>query len=71
MIINRQIIDKLTSELKDNDADFFKRVWNTNIEIYSNRLKAIGFENQEKVLDAGFGMGQWIIALSELNTNVY
>lgn len=71
MIINRQIIDKLISGLHDNDADFFKRIWGTDINIYSNRLRAIGFEKQGKILDAGFGMGQWLIALSELNEKIF
>jgi len=40
------------------------------LDYYSQRLRTIGFEGMQKVLDAGCGMGQWSIALSRLNQNV-
>ena len=60
-------IQKYARLLSGNDFDFFNRVWNTPENIYLNRLKAIGFLNKAKVLDAGFGFGQWLIPISKLN----
>jgi SAM-dependent methyltransferase len=57
--------------LSGNERDFFIRVWRTDPEIYKSRLKAIGFSNLDKVLDAGCGYGQWSASLAELNTSVY
>ncbi len=53
------------------DKQFFKRVYSTPKNIYKNRLSLIGFENKEKVLDAGCGFGQWTRILSELNDEIY
>lgn len=44
---------------------------NRKFEIYTSRLKYLGFENMGKVLDAGCGYGQWSAALSKLNQEVY
>ena len=40
------------------------------IDIYLNRLKYIGLENKDHILDAGGGAGNWSIPLSLLNKNV-
>lgn len=56
--------------LSGNDLEFFKRVWTSNLSAYEKRLKAIKFTNFDHVLDAGFGMGQWLLKLSELNARV-
>src|SRR5688572_15436202 len=64
------VIEKHAKALEGNDRGFFERVWQTPDEIYLTRLKAIGFENLEHVLDAGFGFGQWILPLSKLNRRV-
>lgn len=37
---------------------------------YLSRLKAIGFTGMESVLDVACGMGQWSMALAELNKTV-
>ena len=37
---------------------------------YKIRLGNVGFTNHNRVLDVGCGMGQWSIALSNLNTAV-
>lgn len=39
-------------------------------EYYRSRLKALGFENMDRVLDAGCGTGQWSVALASLNKRV-
>ena len=69
--LSTDILDNTSKKLSGNDADFFKRVWSQDLKKYELRLKAIGFENKEKVLDAGFGMGQWFITLGQLNKRAY
>lgn len=70
----KMIKDKVEelSELftKDVDRDFSRRVWNSDPAVYTARIKALGFENMKNVLDAGCGMGQWLYALSEINSHV-
>jgi ubiquinone/menaquinone biosynthesis C-methylase UbiE len=39
-------------------------------EYYGARLQQLGFERLDQVLDAGCGLGQWSIALAELNKHV-
>jgi SAM-dependent methyltransferase len=53
-----------------NDRAFCMRVWETDPEIYRERLRAVGFSGLGKVLDAGCGFGQWTLALAELNESV-
>lgn len=60
----------LEENLQDNDKAFFMRVWNTDSTIYKNRLKAVGFENLNHVLDAGSGFGQWASVMASMNKNV-
>ena len=71
-MIEKAILEKIAAEvnLKDNDRDFFMRVWNTDPTVYRTKLKALGFENFSHVLDAGCGFGQWTSELASLNKNV-
>lgn len=63
-----ELIKRLLSEIEtDRDKEFFKRVWSIEPEIYKNRLRAIGFEKLNSILDAGCGFGQWSVRLAELN----
>jgi SAM-dependent methyltransferase len=39
-------------------------------EFYRQRVRAIGFTSSQRVLDAGCGMGQWSLALAEVNSFV-
>tara|TARA_B110001452_G_C15238747_1_gene428915 strand:- start:5 stop:748 length:744 start_codon:yes stop_codon:yes gene_type:complete len=64
-------IKKISKELKGNDLEFFQRVWSSDLQLYSNRIKAIDFIDKSKVLDAGFGMGQWLVPLSKMNKEVH
>lgn len=62
---------KIANEyLKGNDLEFFKRVWSSSLLQYEKRIKAINFTELNHVLDAGFGMGQWLVKLGELNKRV-
>jgi len=38
---------------------------------YQERLKLLGFQDCEKILDAACGIGQWTLALASLNEFVY
>jgi ubiquinone/menaquinone biosynthesis C-methylase UbiE len=53
------------------DRDFLLRVYGRGIDFYLDRLKGIDFVDHEHVLDAGCGFGQWSLALSMLNRNVW
>ncbi len=75
-ILNASLRDEVHLQIK-NEARFFRNIWlnerdaNTNrFDKYVHRLKSIGFEGQERVLDAGCGFGQWSIALAGLNRHV-
>jgi len=67
-------IDAVISEgnynLGQNDNLFIKRIFSQGISKYTNRLLALGFSDNQQVLDAGCGFGQWTLALSTLNKNV-
>ena len=58
------------SLLHGNDLEFFKRVWSADFDLYSERLKAIGFYGKDRVLDAGCGCGQWSVVLAHNNARV-
>ena len=60
---HNDILDKLSLE-------FLERVYSKDMSVYINRLRAIGFHDLEKVLDAGCGFGQWSIGLAVLNKKV-
>lgn len=57
--------------LPANERMFAARAWNTELLIYRERLKAIGFVGLPRVLDAGCGYGQWSCALDALNRDVF
>jgi SAM-dependent methyltransferase len=63
--------ESVINQLSPSDLEFFQRIWRTDVAVYQNRLKAIGFEKCDNVLDAGCGFGQWSIALSSLNNFIY
>lgn len=71
LIMNQQVIDRIKLRFEGNNKYFFDRVWSTPSDVYLTRVKAIGFEGKQNVLDAGFGMGQWLPALAALNKNVF
>lgn len=66
----KEFLNKVSADLAGNDKHFFNRVWNSDQEKYRKRLESIGFNNMEMVLDAGFGMGQWMFQLSKVNKEV-
>lgn len=69
--VKPEFIETLSTDLaSENERNFFKRVWQTNPDIYKKRLKALGFEGMENTLDAGSGFGQWSLPLAELNKRV-
>jgi ubiquinone/menaquinone biosynthesis C-methylase UbiE len=66
----QRAIDSGAQFFQDFDLDFYRRVWTTDLNLYRRRLKAIEFVGMENVLDAGSGMGQWTLCLSESNKHV-
>ncbi len=53
-----------------NDQLFLERIYCNGLQKYIDRLNAIDFSGNQRVLDAGCGYGQWSIALSQLNDYV-
>jgi ubiquinone/menaquinone biosynthesis C-methylase UbiE len=54
-----------------NDLAFLNRIFKTDLDLYEERLKSIGFQGKEVVLDAGCGFGQWSLALANINQTVF
>lgn len=44
---------------------------NKTIDYYKNRLSNLNLINLDSILDAGCGMGQWSLAMSHLNKNIF
>jgi ubiquinone/menaquinone biosynthesis C-methylase UbiE len=68
--IESSTIDEVAKTFTGFDADFFRRVWGAGLEVYERRIRAWGFTGKEHVLDCGFGMAQWLVALGDANTRV-
>lgn len=49
--------------LRPRDIDFLERVYDTSLTTYRERFRHLGFQNMDRVLDAGCGFGQWTLAL--------
>lgn len=58
------LVAELGQELVPDDRDFLLRMYGSDIETYCERLRAVGMLDQERVLDAGCGFGQWMLGLS-------
>ena len=58
--------------LSPSELSFYYSEFNevNSLDYYIKRLDNLGFSELENVLDAGCGMGQWSIALSQLNKQV-
>lgn len=54
----------------NNEKRFFKSVFSQDPDVYSTRLRQIGFQGMNYVLDAGCGFGQWTVAISQLSQMV-
>jgi hypothetical protein len=64
------VVAKVAALYEGADAEFFHRVWGGGLDRYDERLRALGFEGHGRVLDCGFGMAQWMVALADMNTHV-
>ena len=64
------VFAELEPTLDPNGAAFCRRCFETDPEIYLNRLRAAGLEGCDAVLDAGCGYGQWALALAEASPRV-
>lgn len=78
MNINKGILDSAlnislaahANRIGHNDRLFLQRIYGEGLLKYQERLRAIGFSEQDHVLDAGCGYGQWSLALAEMNVQV-
>ena len=66
----KTLLQKITTNLAIKNELFIRRIYADGIDKYKERLKSISFVNNEDVLDAGCGYGQWSLALADLNKNV-
>ena len=64
------LIDEKAEIYPPNDAAFLKRIYASGLDVYVDRLRAIGFEGMRRVLDAGCGFGQWSLSLGVMNQSV-
>jgi ubiquinone/menaquinone biosynthesis C-methylase UbiE len=53
-----------------NDEKYLNRIFKEGLTKYEARLNAIGFNNYQKILDAGCGFGQWSLTLSSMGKEV-
>lgn len=67
-VLDFSFLDELN--LSYNDRYFCERVFSTQLGVYEDRLRAIGFSMLENCLDAGCGFGQWTLGLAKLNASV-
>ncbi len=65
------ISTELLNKISDYEKSYASAQLSRSIDFYSNRLKQIGFVNKENILDIGCGIGQWSLALSKLNKNIF
>jgi SAM-dependent methyltransferase len=70
LTVMRSVVADNASEIGHNDRLFLQRIYGEGLSKYVDRLKAIGFTGNDKVLDAGCGYGQWSLALAGLNNTV-
>lgn len=67
-----QIYESTYSCLSDYEKHFLELEFTgiNSQQYYRNRLQELGFSGHSKVLDVGCGMGQWSVAMSDLNSHV-
>lgn len=53
-------------DLTPNTKAFLKRVYASGLDKYARRLTSLGFNGGKKALDAGCGLGQWSMVLSQI-----
>ncbi|WP_022663060.1 class I SAM-dependent methyltransferase [Paucidesulfovibrio longus] len=64
------LLRSFDGELDENDRSFIERVYSGGAEVYADRLRAVGLDRCERVLDAGCGFGQWSLCLAALGPEV-
>ena len=64
------LIAKYQSLFDPAAAGFCERVFTMDGTVYADRLRAIGFDGLDQVLDAGCGFGQWTLQLARMNKAV-
>lgn len=67
MKIEEDVLNTISSE---NGRKFCERTYSTDESVYINRINALDFAGNTRVLDAGCGYGQWSFPLAKLNNQV-
>lgn len=60
-----------TLHLSPNALGFLKRAYSSGLDKYARRLRALGFSDGARALDAGCGVGQWTFSLATMCTEVF
>lgn len=68
--IRENITQSFKRKFEDNDRQFFARVYAPAPTIYTERLRAVGFDDCTSILDAGCGFGQWSVCMADLGATV-
>lgn len=63
------VTDGFLDGLSDYERDFVRLEFTgrRTLDYYRQRVRYLSFDGMDRVLDAGCGMGQWSVALSECN----
>lgn len=70
-VISEALSFSLAGKVGHDEIEFMRRLYETDLDVYRDRLRAIGLMERRNILDAGCGFGQWTIALSGGNTIVH
>jgi SAM-dependent methyltransferase len=66
-----QIEVGLGDEISPFELDFMRRVYGSDVSVYRDRLLAVDMLDQPRILDAGCGFGQWMLAMSNGENEVH
>lgn len=66
------VSDDILQDMTDYEKDFMRLEFTgqRTLDYYRSRIDYLGLSGLDRVLDAGCGMGQWALALSEFNNQI-
>lgn len=70
MNLSPERLESVSGGLSPRGREFLKRVYSGGLANFDIRLRALGFDALDRVLDAGCGFGQWSLAMAEQGVRV-